>query len=126
MFTLYIADYFSAAHRIEEYHGKCEELHGHNFKVEILFQGERLGPGGMLVDFKVLKTLLKEVLEKLDHKYLNDIEFFKKRASSSEYIALFIHEEIKKLLSIRLCNYDIKLHQVRVWESENAYASYME
>lgn len=123
MFTLYITDTFSAAHKIEEYHGKCEELHGHNFKVEALFKGENLGTGGMLVDFKVLKALLKEILSSLDHKYLNEIDFFKKRACSSEYIALYIYEELKKLIK---SNLNITLDEVRVWESETAYASYRE
>ncbi|HOP86268.1 MAG TPA: 6-carboxytetrahydropterin synthase QueD [Syntrophorhabdaceae bacterium] len=122
MFTLYITDTFSAAHRIEEYHGKCEELHGHNFKVEVLFEGDKLGPGGMLIDFKVLKNLLKDILSSLDHKYLNEIEFFKKRACSSEYIAVYIYNGLKKLID----NLNIRLHEVRVWESESAYASYRE
>jgi len=122
MFTLYITDTFSAAHRIEEYHGKCEELHGHNFKVEVLFNGDKLGSGGMLVDFKVLKNLLKDILSSLDHKYLNEIDFFKKRACSSEYIAVYIYNGLKKLID----NLNIRLYEVRVWESENAYASYRE
>ncbi|HPU29936.1 MAG TPA: 6-carboxytetrahydropterin synthase QueD [Syntrophorhabdaceae bacterium] len=122
MFTLYITDTFSAAHRIEEYHGKCEELHGHNFKVEVLFEGDKLGPGGMLINFKVLKNLLKDILSSLDHKYLNEIEFFKKRACSSEYIAVYIYNGLKKLID----NLNIRLHEVRVWESESAYASYRE
>ncbi|MCX7965177.1 MAG: 6-carboxytetrahydropterin synthase QueD [Syntrophorhabdaceae bacterium] len=122
MFNLYITDTFSAAHRIEEYHGKCEELHGHNFKVEVLVQGDKLGPGGMLVDFKVLKTLLKNILNSLDHKYLNEIDFFKERACSSENIALYIYEEFKNFIK----DYDITLYEVRVWESDTAYASYKE
>jgi len=122
MFTLYITDTFSAAHRIEEYHGKCEDLHGHNFRVEVLFKGEKLGPGGMLVDFKILKNLLKDILNTLDHKYLNEIAFFKERACSSEYIAVYIYEEFKRLIK----HLNITLDEVRVWESENAYASYKE
>ena len=120
MFTLYVTDSFAAAHRLEEYHGKCEDLHGHNFKVEALVQGGSIGEGGMLLDFAVFKSRLKEILTDLDHKYLNEISFFKERASSSEYLALYIYDRLKGLLR----NERVTVHEVRVWESENAYAAY--
>lgn len=88
----------------------------------MLFNGDKLGSGGMLVDFKVLKNFLKDILSSLDHKYLNEIDFFKKRACSSEYIAVYIYNGLKKLID----NLNIRLYEVRVWESENAYASYRE
>jgi 6-pyruvoyltetrahydropterin/6-carboxytetrahydropterin synthase len=120
MFTLCVRDSFAAAHRLEEYHGKCEELHGHNFKVEALVQGDAIGEGGMLLDFAILKSRLKEILEGLDHKYINEIPFFKERASSSEYLALYIYDHLKTLLR----NEGVSVREVRVWESENAYAAY--
>ncbi|HOV89874.1 MAG TPA: 6-carboxytetrahydropterin synthase [Syntrophorhabdaceae bacterium] len=122
MFTLYIRDNFSAAHRIEDYHGKCESLHGHNFKVEALFEGSMPGMGGMVADFKILKGLLKDVLSTLDHRFLNEIAFFQERAASSEYLALYIYNELKNLLKIE----GVSLKEVRVWESETAYAAYGE
>jgi 6-pyruvoyltetrahydropterin/6-carboxytetrahydropterin synthase len=115
-----VKDSFSAAHRLENYGGKCEELHGHNFLVEVFFEGERLDECGMLVDFKVLKGYLKNVLDKLDHKYINEIPFFHERASSSEFIAMYIFHELKMLIKEGI----IFLKEVRVWESENAYAAY--
>ncbi len=120
MFTLYVRDTFAAAHRIEEYHGKCEDLHGHNFKVEALVEGEKMGEGGMLLDFAVIKSRLKEILEDLDHKYINEIPFFKERASSSEYLALYIYDRLKGLLR----HEGVVVREVRVWESESAYAAY--
>ncbi|MCX5803269.1 MAG: 6-carboxytetrahydropterin synthase QueD [Proteobacteria bacterium] len=120
MFTLCVKDSFSAAHRLENYGGKCEELHGHNFLVEVFFEGERLDECGMLVDFKVLKGYLKNVLDKLDHKYINEIPFFHERASSSEFIAMYIFHELKMLIKEGM----ISLKEVRVWESENVYAAY--
>jgi 6-pyruvoyltetrahydropterin/6-carboxytetrahydropterin synthase len=120
MFTLCVKDSFSAAHRLENYGGKCEELHGHNFLVEVFFEGERLDECGMLVDFKVLKGYLKNVLDKLDHKYINEIPFFHERTSSSEFIAMYIFHELKMLIKEGM----ISLKEVRVWESENAYAAY--
>jgi len=122
MFTLYVKDVFSAAHRLENYQGKCEELHGHNFFVEAVFTGDKLGNDGMLVDFKVLKRYVKNVLDILDHKYINEIPFFSERASSSEYIAMFIFQELKSSMNEE----KVFLKEVRVWESENACAAYGE
>jgi len=74
----------------------------------------------MLLDFAILKSRLKEILEGLDHKYINEIPFFKERASSSEYLALYIYDHLKTLLR----NEGVSVREVRVWESENAYAAY--
>jgi 6-pyruvoyltetrahydropterin/6-carboxytetrahydropterin synthase len=120
MFTLFVRDTFAAAHRLEQYHGKCEALHGHNFRVEALFEGEKIGREGMLLDFAVLKGHLREILADLDHKYINEIAFFEERASSSEYLALYIYDRLKDLL----CEENVAVKEVRVWESDNAYAAY--
>jgi 6-pyruvoyltetrahydropterin/6-carboxytetrahydropterin synthase len=122
MFTLYVKDTFSAAHNIKDYNGKCEALHGHNFLVEALFAGEHLGKGGMLVDFKILKNHLKRILGTLDHKYINEIPFFMERSGSSEYLSMYIFNELKTMLKKK----DITLKEVRVWESEKTYAAYSE
>lgn len=122
MFTLCVKDSFSAAHRLEEYHGKCEELHGHNFVVEAFFTGEKPDKSGMVIDFAILKNYLKDILASLDHKYLNEIPFFKQRACSSEYIAMYIYGKLKTLVE----NGPVILHKVRVWESETAWASFHE
>jgi 6-pyruvoyltetrahydropterin/6-carboxytetrahydropterin synthase len=102
------------------YHGKCEALHGHNFKVEALFQGDGVGPEGMLVDFAVLKAHLRTRLADLDHKYINEIPFFKERASSSEYLALYIYDRLRELTAEE----GVTVREVRVWESDSAYAAY--
>lgn len=120
MFTLGIKDSFAAAHKIVGYKGKCEELHGHNFLVEVFISGEKLGDDGLLVDFKILKDCLKDVLNDLDHKYINEIKFFAERASSAEYIAMYIYEAFKE----RITGKDVLLKEVRVWESEKAWAAY--
>jgi len=122
MFTLYIKDTFSAAHNIEDYNGKCESLHGHNFLVEVLCAGEHPGKGGMLIDFKVLKKYLKNILDTLDHRYINEIPFFMEKSASSEYISMYIYNEFKKILKEK----EITLKEVRVWESERTYAAYCE
>ncbi|MEN6617164.1 MAG: 6-carboxytetrahydropterin synthase QueD [Syntrophorhabdus sp.] len=113
-------DSFAAAHRLVGYKGKCEELHGHNFTVEVLVAGEKLGDDGMLIDFHVIKGYLQEILEVLDHKYINDIPFFAERASSAEYIALYIYHEMEK----RLAAEPVTTKEIKVWESDKAYAAY--
>lgn len=120
MFALAVRDSFAAAHRLESYKGKCEALHGHNFTVEAIFEGEKIDGDGMLVDFAILKGYLKDVLAELDHTYLNEIPFFRERASSSEYIALFIYQRIAELFGEE----NASLTEVRVWESANSYAAY--
>ncbi|HBL23243.1 MAG TPA: 6-carboxytetrahydropterin synthase QueD, partial [Deltaproteobacteria bacterium] len=120
MFTLCVKDSFAAAHRLVGYKGKCEELHGHNFTVEVFISGDRLADDGMLVDFQTIKGHLQNVLDVLDHKYINDIPFFNERASSAEYIAMYIFTEMEK----RMGQDPVSVREVRVWESERAYASY--
>jgi 6-pyruvoyltetrahydropterin/6-carboxytetrahydropterin synthase len=122
MYTLFVRETFAAAHRIELYHGKCEELHGHNFTVDALFEGEPIGEEGMLVDFAVLKAILRQIVADLDHKYINDIQFFKERASSSEYLALYIYGRLTGLVGEE----NVAVKEVRVWESDHAYAAYRE
>jgi 6-pyruvoyltetrahydropterin/6-carboxytetrahydropterin synthase len=120
MFILFVRESFAAAHKLDLYHGKCEALHGHNFKVEALFQGEHIGREGMLLDFAVLKTHLREIVGDLDHTYINDIPFFRERASSSEYLALYIYDRLTELTR----GEGVTVKEVRVWESDNAYAAY--
>ncbi len=120
MFTLCVRDSFAAAHRLVGYKGKCEELHGHNFTVEVCVRGAELQDDGMLIDFKVLKGHLQEILDVLDHKYINDIPFFSTRAASAEYIAMYIFSEMES----RIGNNSVSMKEVRVWESDRACASY--
>jgi 6-pyruvoyltetrahydropterin/6-carboxytetrahydropterin synthase len=95
MYTIRTEDSFAAAHYIKEYHGKCENLHGHNYKVRIYVSGHKLGRGGMLIDFAVLKKILKNVLEELDHKNLNEIPYFSEKEPSAEIIAEFIFNKVE-------------------------------
>lgn len=120
MFEIRIESSFSSAHRLRGYKGKCEALHGHNWKVEVFVQSQTLDKIGMVVDFHKLKALLKSILSKLDHKFLNDITYFKKINPTSENIAKYIYDE--------LCSKDKKLGlaKVTVWESDTSYASYIE
>lgn len=119
MYRLKISDSFSASHQLLGYKGKCESLHGHNFRVEIVVAGGKLDKTGLLVDFKILKQLLAGTLEKLDHKHLNRLRAFKGKNPSAENIAEFVYRELSGRLPPA-----VKLVEVWVWESDQAGACY--
>ncbi len=120
MYEVMVKGEFSSAHSLRDYDGDCENIHGHNWKVEITFLRKDLDKIGLTVDFRKLKYILNEVIEKLDHKYLNNIDPFKDINPSSENIAKFIFYQIKDMVK------DANLKSVRVWESEDSAASYYE
>ncbi|WP_303921346.1 6-carboxytetrahydropterin synthase QueD [Treponema berlinense] len=97
MFEVRIEDDFAAAHFLRDYNGKCENLHGHNYRVYVHVEGRTLDKGGMLLDFSFLKSALKEVLRKIDHTNLNDIDFFDQNPSA-ERIAVYIYENLIDIL----------------------------
>ncbi len=119
MYYLTVEDWFSSAHQLRGYKGKCENLHGHNWKVELEVSGSELGAIGMLMDFGDLKRILKEILDGLDHKNLNEIEPFDKINPTSELIAKYIAEIAQGMLKD-----NVGVHQVTVWESEKCRATY--
>jgi len=118
MYSIKVEGDFSSAHNLRGYRGKCEDLHGHNWKVEVIIQGSLLDKIGMLVDFKIVKRKLYSVLDKLDHKYLNAIAYFKKNNPTSENIAKYIYDRLKEK--------NLKVSSVVVWESNKASATYYE
>lgn len=122
MYELKIISQFAAAHQLREYEGKCENLHGHNWKVEVYVTGNKLEKNGLLVDFKLIKNATKKVLEELDHGFLNELDAFKTINPSSENIARHIFSALS-----REVNTDkIKVSRVTIWESDSACASYTE
>ena len=123
MFQLKVIDSFASAHQLREYQGQCENLHGHNWKVEAVVEGRELDNRGLLLDFKELKRALKEVLEELDHRFLNDHPFFQKNNPTSENLASFIFKRLEETLRVHP---GIKVKAVTVWESERAGATYLE
>lgn len=120
MYHLSIITSFAAAHNLLHYQGDCENLHGHNWKVEVTVSADSLDKSGLGIDFKILKKHTREVMNYLDHKYLNDLEAFKNISPSSEQIARFIFEQLEKALQ----EYEVIIQKVTVWESDNAYAAY--
>jgi 6-pyruvoyltetrahydropterin/6-carboxytetrahydropterin synthase len=120
MFELTVTSHFSGAHRLRYLHGKCEELHGHNWKVEVSVASSRLNQEGVVIDFKVLKQKMEKVLKKLDHTFLNDLPYFSGMEPSSENIARYVFDQMKKELK----GHPARLKKVTAWESENASATY--
>ena len=122
MYELKIITDFAAAHQLRNSRGGCEKLHGHNWRVEVFLSGNRLNEGGLLIDFRDVKTAANKILEDLDHSYLNDLPQFKNENPSSENIAAYLY----KRLSSELNNGDLKVTKVTAWESDSACASYGE
>ena len=118
MYEIKIQSGFSAAHNLRNYRGKCESLHGHNWKVEAVFAYKSLDNAGMAVDFKDAKILLGDVLEKFDHSYLNELDCFKKLNPTSENMAKLIYDNIKKR--------NEKIESISVWENDTSCATYRE
>jgi 6-pyruvoyltetrahydropterin/6-carboxytetrahydropterin synthase len=128
MYSLKVEGSFSSAHNLRGYKGKCEDLHGHNWLVEICVKSQKLDNIGMVQDFKCLKKKLNAVLEKMDHKYLNNIPYFsaaggsasggKKINPTSENIAEYIYNGLKAGIPL--------LKSVTVWENSTSSATYEE
>lgn len=122
MYEVSIQTAFSSAHRLRNYQGVCEALHGHNWKVQVSVRTHKLNEIGLAIDFKVLKKTTGEVLARMDHACLNDIAPFDVINPSSENIARVLFEELKPLLA----ELEVTLSKISVWESDNAWASYCE
>lgn len=120
MYSLKICTSFAAAHNLINYDGDCENLHGHNWKVEVTVKAKELDKSGLAIDFKVLKAETKALLGTLDHKYLNELEPFVENSPSSENISRYLFEKLETILN----SDNVTVHEVNVWESDNACASY--
>ena len=120
MYQLFVEEYFDAAHYLPGYHGKCEKLHGHRFKVVARLKAAKLDKTGLAYDFAQLKQHLREILAQFDHTCLNDVPPLDKIGPSSENIAATIYEALQP----RLSSSPVKLVNVEVWESPTAGVTY--
>jgi 6-pyruvoyltetrahydropterin/6-carboxytetrahydropterin synthase len=123
MFELKVTSHFAAAHNLREFCGKCENLHGHNWFVEVRVRAGDLDKTGLALDFGRLKILLGEILKLIDHQYLNELPAFKTLNPSSENIAKFIFDQLAPRVGEETGG-RVGLHSVSAWESENASATY--
>jgi len=122
MFELMVETNFSAAHQLRGYKGECEKLHGHNWKVHVHVVAERLNEIDIAIDFHEIKRLADEVVAPLDHVFLNEIFPFTEKNPSSENIAKWVYDSLKKKIN----DDNARLSAVTVWESETSSATYFE
>lgn len=120
MYKLNVISSFSSAHKLIGYRGLCKNLHGHNWKVRLCVNCELLDNIGMAMDFGILKKHLMELLEELDHQFLNDLPAFINMNPTSENIARYLFERI----SINLKDYPCRVYEIEVWESDKASVIY--
>ncbi|MCK4533933.1 MAG: 6-carboxytetrahydropterin synthase QueD [Syntrophobacterales bacterium] len=119
MYEITVKKTFSAAHTLD-IGGERENLHGHNFRVEATVASEKLNADGLVLDFRVLKKWVNEILEDLDHTFLNDLPPFSNISPTAENIARFIYNRLEE----NTVPMDLKVSRIAVWESENSKAVY--
>jgi 6-pyruvoyltetrahydropterin/6-carboxytetrahydropterin synthase len=122
MYEVTIEAEFSSAHSIRGYEGSCEALHGHNWRVEVCVRSVGLDKLGMVMDFRILKVLVREFVEKLDHRFLNEVAPFDDINPTAENISRHIYDGISAVLNDK----GVNVSKVRVWESSVTSASYFE
>ncbi len=123
MFEVTVEDTFAAGHYLRNYKGKCENPHGHNYKVRVTLQGAELDHAGLLLDFKDLKVVLKPVVDYLDHQMMNDIEPFTTVNPSAENLAKYFYDETSRLLHGKT-NGRVSVKEVTIWETDTTTARY--
>lgn len=121
MYEVEIITGFCAAHRLRDYKGKCERLHGHNYRVHVTARASSPGQGGMVMDFGDLKAAANSVIEQLDHTFLNDVKPFDEIEPSAENIAAYLFREIAQALS----NRGEMLYSVSIYESDTSRAAFV-
>jgi|SRR5215472_5355149 len=120
MFEVSVEQSFAAGHALRNYHGKCENMHGHNYKVRITVAGERLDETGLLVDFIELKRLMEAAIEYLDHRFINDLPPFDEINPSAENIAKYFYNRVSRGID----GNGVKISEVKVWETDTSSAVY--
>ena len=121
MYELKVVTKFAAAHQLTMVGSKCENMHGHNWKVESYVTGQKLDDGGVVMDFGEIKKHVAEIMSMLDHKYLNELEFFQQSQPSSENIACLVAGKLQQ----RIDNPSVRISRVTAWESDDACATYI-
>jgi 6-pyruvoyltetrahydropterin/6-carboxytetrahydropterin synthase len=121
MYELKVISRFAAAHQLTMVGSKCENMHGHNWKIEVYLAGDKLDRAGVVMDFGIIKRHVADIMALLDHKYLNELEYFQDTQPSSENIAFIIARE----LQARITDSPATVTRVTAWESEDAGATYI-
>jgi 6-pyruvoyltetrahydropterin/6-carboxytetrahydropterin synthase len=120
MFEVSVQETFAAGHSLRNYHGKCENVHGHNYRVQVTLAGEELNATGLLVDFAEVKRLIRAVVARLDHQFLNDLAPFDAINPSAENMAWYFYEQISGGMNrTGPC-----VREVKIWETDITSATY--
>jgi 6-pyruvoyltetrahydropterin/6-carboxytetrahydropterin synthase len=125
MYEVTVEDSFAAGHYLRNYKGKCENPHGHNYKVRVTLRGAELDKAGLLLDFKDLKEVMRHVIDRLDHQMLNDIEPFTDLNPSAENLARYFYEQASSRLK-SLTQGRVAVRDVTIWETDTTTARYSE
>ena len=120
MYKINVTTSFPGAHRLDGYDGACQNLHGHNWKVRVQLSTEKTDELGMAIDFGIVKKYLKELIDRFDHQYLNELPWFEKQNPTSENIARVIYEKMQ----LSLGNDNIQVSEIEIWESETTSVVY--
>jgi 6-pyruvoyltetrahydropterin/6-carboxytetrahydropterin synthase len=120
MFEVSVEETFAAGHALRNYRGKCENVHGHNYRVQVTMEGEDLNPIGLLVDFTDLKKLIRAIVARLDHQFLNDLAPFDAINPSAENMARYFYDEIASGLAAP----GPRIREVKIWETDITSATY--
>lgn len=120
MFEISVEETFAAGHALRDYQGKCEKVHGHNYKVLVMVEGEKLDSAGLLVDFVEVKRLLRAVIDRLDHEFLNDVPPFDALNPSAENMAKYFYDEVSQAFPPS----PARISSVKIWETDTSTATY--
>ncbi len=121
MFEVTVEETFAAGHALRNYKGKCENVHGHNYKVQVTLEGEELDNAGLLVDFVEIKSIMGAVIDRVDHQFLNDLPPFDVLNPSAENIAKYFYDEISRGLDGAKA---VRVGSVKLWETDTSSATY--
>jgi 6-pyruvoyltetrahydropterin/6-carboxytetrahydropterin synthase len=124
MFEVTVDDTFAAGHALRGYHGKCENLHGHNYRVRLTLRGPQLDSIGLLYDFKEMKNILNEIADRLDHHHLNDLPPFDALNPSAENLAKYFYDEMERRLRGLHPENGVRVASVTIWETDTTTATY--
>ena len=125
MYEVTVESGFSSGHYLRNYIGKCENPHGHNYKVRVTLAGASLDEAGLLLDFKLLKHVMRPVIERLDHFMLNDLEPFTVINPSAENLAKYFYDETNRELA-RVSDGRVRVKDCTIWETDATTATYYE
>jgi len=125
MYEVTVESGFSSGHYLRNYRGKCENPHGHNYKVRVTLAGAALDQAGLLLDFKLLKQVMRPVIDRIDHQMLNDLEPFTQINPSAENIAKFFYDETNRQLHT-MTEGRVRVKDCTIWETDTTTATYYE